>query len=169
MKIHRPEAYHSFDSIRRSISLGRMPFPDANTSSGILVHRLDLHRRANSPHCISCFCCRSPIRGSHQSQQPQFRGPAMARNVVLLARTRIRASAEYLGFSHPVSCEYRGGRLAHRGICRDYRYPGSHDRGEAHRIICLHRGFQHEWVAVRWDIVVSGALVNRLSIPWVSF
>jgi hypothetical protein len=167
-KIHHLAANHLSDNTLRSIPLGRMPFANTNTSRGILVYRLDLCRRTNSSYRIGCFCCRSTTRGPYQSQQSRLCGPAMARHVVLLVHTRICARTERLGLTYSAACEYCGGRLARSGFCCGHHYPGSDDRREAHRSIRLYRGLQYQWVAVRWDIMVGGTLVDRLPVPWVS-
>lgn len=124
---HKPTAHRLSDNIHRSIPLGRLPFANVETSRSIVVHRLDLRRRADSSNRIGCLCCRSSNGGHDQSQQPRLCGPAMARNAVLLVHTRIRAGAECLGLAHPASRKHCGGCLARGGLRCDYHYSGSND------------------------------------------
>ena len=60
---HKPTAHRLSDNIHRSIPLGRLPFANVETSRSIMVHRLDIRRRADSSNCIGCLCCRSSNGG----------------------------------------------------------------------------------------------------------
>lgn len=167
-KTHKTAAHLLSDNAHRSIPLGCLPFANVKTSRSIVVHRLDLCRRADSPHRISCLCCWSSNGGHDKSQPSWLCGPAMARHAVLLVYTCIRAGAKCLGLAHLAPCQHCGGGLARSGFRCDHHYSGSNDRRETYRNICLHRGLQHEWVAVGWDLVVGRTPVDRLPVPWVS-
>ena len=67
-KAHKTTAHRLSDNAHRSIPLGRLPFANVKASRGIVVHWLDLCRRADSPHRISCLCCWSSNGGHGQSQ-----------------------------------------------------------------------------------------------------
>ena len=126
-KAHKPTAHRFSDNTHRPIPLGRLPFANVKASRSIVVHRLDICRRADSSNRIGCLCCRSSNGGYDQSQQPRLRSSAMARNAVLLVHTRIRAGAECLGLAHPAPCKHCGGRLARGGLRCDYHYSGNND------------------------------------------